>query len=72
MISFTPLSNSSFCFPWKDKNMKIRFVKNYKGRGVGDTADLPETEARALIGIGLAEEMPAEKPAKKVEKGAQQ
>ncbi|WP_322887198.1 hypothetical protein U8C36_09630 [Sinorhizobium medicae] len=38
--------------------MKIRFVKNYKGRGVGDTADLPETEARALIGIGLAEEMP--------------
>ncbi|MHC2540226.1 hypothetical protein FB001_10871 [Ensifer sp. SEMIA 135] len=52
--------------------MKIRFVKNYKGRGVGDTADMPDTEARALIGIGLAEEMPAEKPAKKVEKGVQQ
>lgn len=52
--------------------MKIRFVKNYKGRGVGDTADMPETEALALIGIGLAEEMPAEKVAKKVEKGVQQ
>ncbi|WP_164839268.1 hypothetical protein [Sinorhizobium meliloti] len=52
--------------------MKIRFVKNYKGRGVGDMADMPDTEARALIGIGLAEEMPAEKPAKKVEKGVQQ
>lgn len=50
--------------------MKIRFVKNYRGRGVGDTADMLETEARALIGIGLAEEMPAEKPAKKGEKGA--
>lgn len=50
--------------------MKIRFVKNYKGRGVGDTADLPDTEARALIGIGLAEEMPAEKPALKGEKSA--
>jgi len=52
--------------------MKIRFVKNYKGRGVGDTADLPDIEARALIGIGLAEELPAEKIAKKGEKGAQE
>lgn len=52
--------------------MKIRFVKNYKDRGVGDTADLPDTEARALVGIGLAEEMPTEKVAKKVEKGVQQ
>lgn len=56
----------------RDPHMKIRFVKNYKGRGVGDTADMPETEARALIGIGLAEEMPAEKVAKKGEKGAQE
>ncbi|WP_186812489.1 hypothetical protein [Sinorhizobium meliloti] len=52
--------------------MKIRFVKNYKGRGAGDTADMPETEARALIGIGLAEEMPAEKVAKKGDKVAQE
>ncbi|WP_164828703.1 hypothetical protein [Sinorhizobium meliloti] len=52
--------------------MKIRFVKNYRGRGVGDTADMPETEARALIGIGLAEEMPAEKVAKKGDKAVQE
>ncbi|TWA24768.1 hypothetical protein [Sinorhizobium medicae] len=48
--------------------MKIRFVKAYKRYAVGDADVFPEAEAKALIGIGLAEEMPAEKPALKGEK----
>ncbi len=54
--------------------MKIRFVKAYTHFEVGDIID--ETEvgssfAKGLINLGLAEQMPEEKPAKK-EKGAQE
>ncbi len=51
--------------------MKIRFVKAYTHFEVGDVID--ETEvgssfAKGLINLGIAEEMPEEKPAKKSEK----
>ncbi|MFQ6184377.1 hypothetical protein ACLMJV_20825 [Sinorhizobium meliloti] len=52
--------------------MKIRFVKAHKSYAVGDITDLPANEAKAVIGLGLAEELPAEKVAKKGEKGAQE
>ncbi|KSV95382.1 hypothetical protein [Sinorhizobium sp. GL28] len=55
--------------------MKIRFVKAYTHFEVGKVVDELEVGganiAKGLINLGLAEEMPEEKPAKK-EKGAQE
>ncbi|WP_201453933.1 hypothetical protein [Ensifer adhaerens] len=52
--------------------MKIRFVKAYTHYEVGKVADEFDvggaTMAAGLINLGLAEEMPEEKPAKKSEK----
>lgn len=52
--------------------MKIRFVKAYTHYAVGKVVDEFEvggaTTAKGLIHLGLAEEMPEEKPAKKSEK----
>ncbi|AEG52574.1 hypothetical protein [Sinorhizobium meliloti] len=55
--------------------MKLRFVKDYTQFKVGDTIDdtqIGVAYANGLVNLGLAERMPEEKPAKKVEKGAQQ
>ncbi|AII27799.1 hypothetical protein AWJ26_gp61 (endogenous virus) [Sinorhizobium phage phiLM21] len=55
--------------------MKLRFVKAYTQFKVGDTVDDTQvggaTMAKGLINLGLAEEMPEEKPAK-AEKGAKE
>lgn len=55
--------------------MKIRFVKAYTHYEVGQVVDEFEVGganiAKGLINLGLAEQMPEEKPAKK-EKGAQE
>ncbi|WP_164827390.1 hypothetical protein [Sinorhizobium meliloti] len=50
--------------------MKVRFVKAHKSYSVGDSADLAVNEAKAVIGLGLAEELAPEKSAKKGEKAA--
>ncbi|MFK3965681.1 hypothetical protein ACI2KT_18955 [Ensifer adhaerens] len=54
--------------------MKIRFVKAYTHYEVGKVVDELEvggaTMAKGLINLGLAEEMPEEKVAKKGEKAA--
>lgn len=53
--------------------MKIRFVKAYTHYEVGKVVDETEvggaTLAKGLINLGLAEQMPEEKAAKKSEKG---
>ncbi|SFH29495.1 hypothetical protein [Ensifer sp. OV372] len=52
--------------------MKIRFVKAYTHYEVGKVVDEFEvggaTMVKGLINLGLAEQMPEEKPAKKGEK----
>lgn len=54
--------------------MKLRFVKAYTQFKVGDTVDDTQVGgadmAKGLINLGLAEQMPEEKVAKKGEKAA--
>ncbi len=53
--------------------MKIRFVKIYLHFKVGDVIDESEVGApiaNGLVNLGIAEQLPEEKPAKKGEKAA--
>lgn len=50
--------------------MQVRFIKAYTKYAVGDSADLPATDASGLIALGLAVEVKEEAPAPK--KGKEQ
>lgn len=50
--------------------MKVQFLKAYTKYEVGDSADVPATDASGLIALGLAVEVKEEAPAPK--KGKEQ